>query len=96
MTNNAGIALQLSTPHSAKQKKRTSARRFIVSGNSVYGGVMIALGTAHAAPRPMSIPANSDDAQVGQAVNDGPFGFLNGISRSSALILAICGACVLS
>lgn len=49
-------------------------------------GCIFLLNAAHAAPPPMSIPASTDEIQTGQAVADGPFGFLNGISRSSALL----------
>jgi porin len=39
---------------------------------------------AQAAPPPISIPANPDDLQAGNA--GGPFGFLDGVTRSSALL----------
>jgi porin len=46
--------------------------------------VVSTLGTAYAAPPPLSIPATTDDIQT--LSSGGVFGFLNGVNRSSALL----------
>ncbi|MBC7489188.1 MAG: hypothetical protein H7240_03540 [Glaciimonas sp.] len=48
--------------------------------------LMTTLSTAYAAPPPVSIPASTDEAQIGQTPTEGPLGFLNGISRSIELL----------
>jgi porin len=63
---------------------RQGVLQFLAGVAGVAGVLVSAAGTARAAPPPISIPAATDGTQA--PASGGMFGFLDGVTRSSALL----------